>query len=369
MIRLQQVSKTFPGNDIPAVDGVSLEIGDGELFTLLGPSGCGKTTTLRILAGLEKPDAGTLFFEERLIADASRGYSVPPHQRNVGMVFQSYAIWPHFTVEENVVYPLEVRGVPRNQRKDRVARALELVGLQGLEKRPAPMLSGGQQQRVALARALVYEPSVLLLDEPFSNLDAKLREQMRVELKLLQRALRVPVVFVTHDQVEALSLSDRLAVMNLGRIQQIGAPHELYEQPANSFVRDFVGKTVLLKGEVRSLDGDGGATLALDGSEGPVIRCQNQLPESWVSIGGRAFVALRPDDLEILPAQVGTSGPLPALEGVIETELFTGERTEYQVRVPGQGVLLVHASRRQRLGEGSPVWVRLQAENATVWPM
>src|SRR5581483_10188080 len=200
-----------------AVEDLSLEVQQGEIFTLLGPSGCGKTTTLRIVAGLETPDEAAIFFKDRPIVITSKRLFVPPNKRNVGMVFQSYAIWPHMTVEENVAYPLKLRRVPRQEMRERVQKALELVGLSGLEKRPAPLLSGGQQQRVALARALVYEPSVLLLDEPFSNLDSKLREQMRVELKLLQRRVGVTVVLVTHDQLEALSLSDRMVVMNQGK--------------------------------------------------------------------------------------------------------------------------------------------------------
>ncbi|MCI0821579.1 MAG: ABC transporter ATP-binding protein, partial [Chloroflexi bacterium] len=188
-VRLENLSKTYPGTTVPAVDHLSLDIADGEVFTLLGPSGCGKTTTLRMVAGLEVPDTGEIYFGEREIVITERGLRVPPEKRNIGMVFQSYAIWPHMTVEQNVAFPLKTRHIGRKEIKDRVANVLELVGMPGMEKRPGPLLSGGQQQRVALARALVTEPRVLLLDEPFSNLDAKLREQMRAELKHLQKRL------------------------------------------------------------------------------------------------------------------------------------------------------------------------------------
>ena len=196
----------------------------GEVFTLLGPSGCGKTTTLRLVAGLERPDAGEIMLRGRIVASAAPALFVPPHKRNLGMVFQSYAIWPHLSVFENVAYPLRLRGTPAAALRERVTGVLDLVGLHGLAERAATLLSGGQMQRLALCRALVYEPDLLLLDEPFSSLDAKLREQMRVELKLLQRRLGVTVLFVTHDQVEALSLSDRIAVMQRGRVEQVGSP-------------------------------------------------------------------------------------------------------------------------------------------------
>ena len=248
VLALDGVSKLFGA--AAAVDRTSLEVKRGEIFTLLGPSGCGKTTTLRLVAGLEQPDAGEITLRGRLVASAPRRLFVPPNKRNLGMVFQSYAIWPHMTVFDNVAYPLTLRGMKRAAIRDKVGRVLGLVGLEGLETRAATLLSGGQMQRLALCRALVYEPDLLLLDEPFSNLDAKLREQMRVEVKLLQRRLGITVLFVTHDQVEALSLSDRIAVMQRGRVEQVGPPRHLYERPASAFVRDFLGQTVLLRGRV-----------------------------------------------------------------------------------------------------------------------
>jgi len=239
-IRIARLWKTYPNAPAPAVQDVSLEVADGEIVTLLGPSGCGKSTTLRMVAGLEAPDQGTIHFGARAVNDAARGVNVAPDKRELGMVFQSYAIWPHMTVGENVAFPLRVRGKSKSEIRERVAQTLELVGLPGMEARPAPALSGGQQQRVALARALIVAPRILLLDEPFSNLDAKLRAQMRGELKVLQERLRFAALFVTHDQSEALSLSNKIAVMNHGVIQQCGPPRALLEAPANEFVRDFL---------------------------------------------------------------------------------------------------------------------------------
>src|SRR5215471_12742339 len=237
VLSLDRVTKLF--GTTRAVDEVSLSVRRGEVFTLLGPSGCGKTTTLRLVAGLEHPDAGEITLRGRVVASARRRLFVPPHKRNLGMVFQSYAIWPHMTVFDNVAYPLALRGTKRAIAREKVSRVLGLVGLEGLETRSATLLSGGQMQRLALCRALVYEPDLLLLDEPFSNLDAKLREQMRLELKQLHRRLQITVLFVTHDQIEALSLSDRIAVMHLGRVEQLDTPRVLYDTPRSAIVRDF----------------------------------------------------------------------------------------------------------------------------------
>jgi iron(III) transport system ATP-binding protein len=270
-IRLEGLWKTYPGGAQPAVKDLSLEVYDGEIVTLLGPSGCGKTTTLRLVAGLELPDDGNIFFGQRAVVMTSRQLFLAPDKRNVGMVFQSYAIWPHMTVAENVMFPLKSRRFPKGEIRERVRRAVELVGMAGFEDRPGPLLSGGQQQRVALARALVTEPRVLLLDEPFSNLDAKLREQMRIEVKLLQKRLKIAVLFVTHDQIEALSLSNRIALMNFGVVQQQGSPRALYEEPANEFVRDFLGRTLLFKGKVQSSNPSGRMAIAIEGAPDCVV--------------------------------------------------------------------------------------------------
>lgn len=365
-VRLEHLMKTYPGNPIPAVNDVSLDILEGQVFTLLGPSGCGKTTTLRMIAGLETVDDGKLLFRDRVIVDTGRGYAMPPHNRDVGMVFQSYAIWPHMTVEDNVGFPLKVRRAKRAEIRDRVKTALELVGLSGLEKRPAPMLSGGQQQRVALARALIYEPDVLLLDEPFSNLDAKLREQMRLEVKLLQRKTGVTIVFVTHDQVEALSLSDRIAVMDLGVVQQTGSPHELYQNPANAFVRDFLGKTVLLTGTVKISNPSGQVAVEIDGALGSAVFGRVSTAEE-LAIGQAVNVAMRPEDVRLAPND-GNQDPSTGLPGVVETQQFVGERTEYRIRLVDQPPLLAYSDWRQTFTEGESVWVGIEPDAVTAWP-
>jgi iron(III) transport system ATP-binding protein len=243
--RLNNVVKSF-GN-VVAVDQLSLDIDQGKMFTFLGPSECGNTTTLRMLAGLEYADEGEIYYKERTLVSTTKRVFVRPEARQMGMVFQSYAIWPNMTVFENIVYPLKLRRCPASILKGKVNNVMRVVGLEGFNDRPGPLLRGGQQQRVALARALVYEPDILLLDEPLSNLDAKLREQMRVELKLLQQKLGITVIFVTHDQLEALSLSDKIAVMHAGKIEQLGIPKNIYERPRTPFVRDFIGKTLILE--------------------------------------------------------------------------------------------------------------------------
>jgi ABC-type Fe3+/spermidine/putrescine transport system ATPase subunit len=364
MIRLSNVTKAYSGGN-QAVRGVSLEVREGEIFTLVGPSGCGKTTTLRLIAGLEEPSGGAIFFRDRPMVDVARGLFVRANARNVGMVFQSYAIWPHMTVQENVAYPLRLRHVPAQEVRERVARVLELVGMAGMEDRPAPLLSGGQQQRIALARALVYEPEVLLLDEPFSNLDAKLRDQMRVEVKLLQHRLGITVIFVTHDQVEALSLSDRIAVMNLGEVQQVGPPEILYETPANPFVRDFLGKTVLLHGRVTVSGSDGQVAVGVDGAEGCVLFGMGYDVRGF-NADQPVHLAIRPEDIHLEPADGDV--PKNAIVGTVEARLFMGERTEYRVSVPGQAPLLVYGRRDQLMEEGRGVWLRTRGQNIAVWP-
>lgn len=363
-VRLEKLCKTYPGTEGRAVNGLSLEIADGEIVTLLGPSGCGKTTTMRMVAGLEQPDQGNIYFDDEPVVLSEEGYSLPPEKRNVGMMFQSYAIWPHMTVEENVAFPLKARKFPRSEIKPRVEKALELVGLEGLGDRPGPLLSGGQQQRVAMARAIVTEPRILLLDEPFSNLDAKRREQMRHEVKLLQKKLNIAVLFVTHDQSEALSLSDRVALIKDGIIQQIGPPRALYERPANQFVRDFVGQTLSFRGIVRMIDRAGVAAVVIDGAPDCVVFGQTFSVQD-IKSGHPALVGIRPDDVQILPAE---EGRLPAWTvcGVVRTTLFMGEHIEYQVAVAHQGVILITGNRRQQLEAGDRVWLRLRQDGHTV---
>lgn len=364
-IRLEGLSKTYPGGTQKAVSTVSLKIADGEVFTLLGPSGCGKTTTLRMVAGLEHPDEGAIYFGDEPIVDTRRNLSVPPEKRRIGMVFQSYAIWPHMTVAENVAFPLRARKTPRTEIPKKVSAVLELVGMGGMEKRPAPLLSGGQQQRVALARALVTEPRILLLDEPFSNLDAKLREQMRLEVKLLQERLNIAVLFVTHDQVEALSLSDRIAIMNSGRIEQQGNPYQLYESPANTFVRDFIGKTLLFKGRVEASNPSGQIALSVNGAGKCIVFGRTYVPGS-LPAGAQVFIGIRPEDIQLLPAtnQIEPDG---VVSGTVRTALYLGDRIEYQVAVAGQDDIMIYGDRHVIFTGGDRVWLKIRPDGHSAW--
>jgi ABC-type Fe3+/spermidine/putrescine transport system ATPase subunit len=366
-VRLEGLSKTYAGSDVPAVDHLTLDIHDGEVVTLLGPSGCGKTTTLRMVAGLEIADSGAVHFGSKTVVDMSRGICLTPEKRGVGMVFQSYAIWPHMTVEQNVAFPLKAQKFDRKDIPEKVEKALDLVGMNGFQKRPGPLLSGGQQQRVALARALVTEPRVLLLDEPFSNLDAKLREQMRLEVKLLQKRLEIAVLFVTHDQVEALGLSNRIVVMRFGVVQQQGSSQMLYEQPANEFVRDFLGKTLLFKGRVSSMDSPVQIGVMLDGMEGGEIFGRTARPE-LITVGDAVRVAIRPEDLTVIPA---TSDEVPPgmLGGVAEAAMFVGERYEYQVHVDNQEKIFIYGDRHHPTQEGAKVWLRATPDGHSIWPL
>ena len=363
VLQLRGVSKSF--GSVRAVASMDLDIHGGEVFTLLGPSGCGKTTTLRLLAGFEEPDAGEIIFAGRPIVSVARRISVPPHKRDMGMVFQSYAVWPHMTVFENVAYPLRARRIPRVEIRERVLRALELVGLQGLEERPGPLLSGGQQQRVAVARALVYEPRLLLLDEPFSNLDARLREQMRVELKILQRELGISVLLVTHDQIEALSLSDRLAVMNLGNVEQLGPPDEVYTAPASPFVRDFLGRVVVLPGAVDSHDG-ATAAVRLHAAGEPVLHCACE--GETLEAGRPVSVAIRPEVVTVTQGAAGGALGPNAIEGRIEALLFMGDSYECRIDLGEDQHVLLQAPRTVRWEEGSPVVLGFPREHLTLWP-
>ena len=363
-LRLDGVSKSYGA--VHAVDRASLEVERGEVFTLLGPSGCGKTTTLRLVAGLDDPDEGEITLRGRVVASVSRRLFVPPHKRNLGMVFQSYAIWPHMSVFENVAYPLRLRGVRGRAMRERVGRVLELVGLSGLERRSATLLSGGQMQRLALCRALVYEPDLLLLDEPFSNLDAKLREQMRVELKLLQRRLGITVLFVTHDQIEALSLSNRIALMHRGRAEQIGSPRSLYEQPGSAFVRDFLGQTVILRGTVDRAESPTVA-VALDGSLAGRTLAGRGAPGAALSVGTRAHVAVRPEDIEVA-SSARPAAPGHTLDGVIEALLFVGDRYEARVALSDEQRILLFLARGGEWREGQRLRLHFPPDAVSVWP-
>ena len=341
-----------------AVDKISFELRKGEVLTLLGPSGCGKTTTLRLVAGLETPDEGEIFLEGQPIASEEKRSFLPPEKRNMGMVFQSYAIWPHLTVFENVAFPLRVRREPAEVIQKRVREVLELVGLSGLEGRGSTQLSGGQQQRLALARALVYAPAILLLDEPLSNLDAKLREQMRFELKSLQKRLNLSVLYVTHDQAEAMTLSDRIAVIHQGRLEQLGTPTEIYENPATPFVGDFLGQTVIVDGVVREDAGEEWIDL-LEGS-GRLYLGNHHTPN--LTTGQKVRIISRPEDVDILPQ--GEVGP-NQLRAKVEEVAYLGDHLEYSVSAGGRSFVL-SAAKKDRYPAGLEIRLVFDPDRVTV---
>ncbi len=345
VLEFRAVVKRF--QTVNAVDGISFSLQPGEIFTLLGPSGCGKTTTLRLAAGLEEPDGGEILINNVTVAAPERGLFAPPEKRRLGMVFQSYAIWPHLTVFENVAFPLRVRHNGAQTVRRRVHQALEIVGLGGFAERGATQLSGGQQQRVALARALIYEPAILLLDEPLSNLDAKLREQMRVEIRALQKKLNLTVLYVTHDQAEAMTLSDRIAVVSGGRFEQVGSPAEVYEFPATSFVAQFLGRTLCLDGRIVQNGSVPCIEFAAGGGKVALTRALASSVAQRLSVR----VTLRPEDLEIL-----ASGELQInqIAGIIEQVAYLGERFEYQITACGVSFVL-STSKKQRYYAGDAV--------------
>jgi iron(III) transport system ATP-binding protein len=327
-LRLQNMVKEFgnyedPSSRVVAVDKVSLRVEEGELVTLLGPSGCGKTTLLRMIAGFEDPTGGDIFFGERRMND------VAPNGRHAAMVFQSYAIFPHLDVFENIAFGLRLQNLSAAEIRERMAKVLELTGLAGLEQRQPNQLSGGQQQRVALARAIIMEPQLLLFDEPLSNLDAKLREQMRIELRALQQRLRITSVYVTHDQSEAMSISDRVVVMRDGRIEQEGTPIGLYSRPKNRFVAEFIGKANFLDGQVAAGGVEiGGQRFAVD------------LGGTGLREGDRAECTIRPEGIRI--RDIG-SVPRTPFAGTVRRSTFLGSVVEYEVSLEGLSPLLVQA--------------------------
>lgn len=357
-----------PGEgDKPALDGVSLAIEDGAFFTLLGPSGCGKTTLLRCIAGLEIPDDGEIRLGDRVLFSSARGINVPPNRRDLGMVFQSYAIWPHMDVSENVAYPLTVRGrrgtYSRADIDRRVAELLDVIQIAHLAERKATMLSGGQQQRLAVARALVMEPPVLLLDEPLSNLDTRLREDLRVELTRIQEQLGVTSIYVTHDQSEALAMSSSLAVMRDGVIEQRGTPEELYDYPRTRFVASFLGAANLIEARVRSVD-NGEADLFRFGVEtawGARFDAVGRVP---FDPGDRVSAALRPEGVRVIPR--AEAGADDTWSGTIESAQFLGDAVVYFVRL--REVLLRARSDRggRRFAAGDAVAVELRSEACTL---
>ncbi len=346
-VRVENLVKRF--GEVTAVDGVSFEVPKGKLLTLLGPSGCGKTTTLNIIAGFETPDGGDVHVGERLISSASQSVLVPAHKRNLGMVFQSYGLWPHLRVRENVAFGLQMRKTPKNQIDAAVERALGMVRLEGMENRYPSQLSGGQQQRVAFARALVYEPDVLLLDEPLSNLDAALREEMRLELKDLQTESGITTIFVTHDQVEAMVMSDIIVVMNNGRIEQMGAPSAVYQNPANQFVAGFVGVSNFLEGEVVDAAAPDARTAVRVGEATLLCKAVD------ASAGSGVLLSIRPEDC-VATLSAPPEGTPNVIECTVEKAVYMGGVLELWLSA-GERTIRVHGHRLPIPEPGARVYV------------
>jgi iron(III) transport system ATP-binding protein len=347
------------GPAVKAAIDVGFEVEQGKFFTLLGPSGCGKTTTLRSIAGLERPSSGEIAVNGRVMFSSSKNISVALNKRNFGMVFQSYAIWPHMTVFENAAFPLQVRRLPGLQIKKRVTKVLEVVALDEFAAREATQLSGGQQQRLALARAIVMEPELLLLDEPLSNLDAKLRERMRFELKRLQRELGLTTLYVTHDQAEALALSHEIAVMNEGRVVQIGSPRAIYERPGTRFVAEFIGSGNFIDATVLGADNRPG-----------LWRVRSKLGD-WIAAsdaalqpGASVTLSIRPENLEL------SEEPFAQMDGnlctgVVDAKIFQGDSIEFQLRA-GDTLLLARSHPSLRTPVGDPIHIRIDPEKCVV---
>ena len=362
MLKVTGLCTEYAGDDkdkfarVRAADEVTFEVPEGTFFTLLGPSGCGKTTTLRSIAGLERPVSGEIRVGEAVVFSGAKKVFIAPNRRNIGMVFQSYAIWPHMNVFQNAAFPLQVsrERASKANIEQRVMRVLSAVGLEEFAGREATRLSGGQQQRLALARALVMEPKLLLLDEPLSNLDAKLRERMRFELKRLQSELGVTTVYVTHDQNEALALSHQVAVMNQGRIVQLGTPHEIYEKPRSRFVADFVGTTNFIPGRVVSA---AGGPLKVSTALGEFIA---HAPEAMAP-GAPVVLSIRPEDVRLHEARPAGEAATNLCEGRVETRVFLGECVDFEIRV-GEQRLLARSHPSLATGVGGTLYLRLTPE-------
>ncbi len=362
MVDIRSLEKYFgEGNErVHVLKGVSLSIPEGSLYTFLGPSGCGKTTTLRCVAGLERPESGVIDIDEKAVFNSAGGAYVPPNHRPIGMVFQSYAIWPHMTVAENVGYPLTIQRRPKAEIRSRVEDVLKIVGLAGLEDRPAPKLSGGQQQRVAFARALINEPKVMLLDEPLSNLDAKLREQMRFEIKALQRRVNITTIYVTHDQAEALAISDQIAVMHGGKLIEVGDPHQLYAKPKRKFTATFLGLTNLISGKVAEA-GANSHPSRLD-TEFGMLSFSPAVP---MDKGAEAVISIRPENISVssgAPASMEN-----VLQGTLHDAVFMGDAYHCQVQVREQ-LIRVHTHPANAVPVGANVYLSLDPDSCNGLP-
>jgi iron(III) transport system ATP-binding protein len=360
VIEIAELTKTFrDGQRAAAVDGVSLEVGPGEFFTLLGPSGCGKSTLLRCVAGLETPDEGRISINGVVMFDSQAGINVPPNRRHLGMVFQSYAVWPHMTVYENVAFPLEVQGI--SDIPARVQNILALVGLEEYSERYAPKLSGGQQQRVALARAIVTEPQVLLLDEPLSNLDAALREQMRSELRALQQNLYITSIYVTHDQAEALSMSDQIAVMRHGRVLEISAPEKLYRHPRHVFSAEFLGSANILTGQVVGPE---------PGSHGTLVHTAVGILQTidQVERDSEVLLFIRPEGIEIESPARAEGSRAGQFDATVTDRQFIGDTVELRLEAADGVILSARVSSRNDRHVGDDVHVCLDPSDVRVLP-
>lgn len=357
-IRIKNLNKDYysEGKTITALSNVNLTIPANKIFTLLGPSGCGKTTLLRCIVGLEIPDSGEIDIGDEIVWSKDRAIFVPPERRGLSMVFQTYAIWPHMNVFDNVAYPLQVRNEPKEEIKRKVEKTLRFVQLEGFENRPATKLSGGQQQRVALARALVPEPKVILFDEPLSNLDAKLREETRKELRSFLTKLKITAVYVTHDRIEALSLSDAIAVMRAGRIMEIGTPKEIYFGSGQQFVVDFVGRTNLIEGKVVSIENDG----TLIGTAIGTIACQTQIVPP---VGSIVTVSIRPEFVKVMEG--GSRKGQNVFRGRVESLVFVGEAYEGEIKV-GETRLITKIAPTVSVKEGDEIGLHVDPDYCSV---
>ncbi len=355
-IEVQSLFKRF--KNVVAVNRIELEVNQGEMLTLLGPSGCGKTTTLRCIAGLERPEEGDIVIDGKPML--SKGF-VPPAKRGIGMVFQNYAVWPHMKVFNNIVYGLKLQKLPKRTIREKAERVLELVGLNGLEDRYPGQLSGGQQQRVALARALVGNPKVMLLDEPLSNLDAKLREELRFEIKSLVRRMGITSVYVTHDQAEAMVISDRIAVMESGNVVQIGTPHDIYQKPANRFVADFIGTMNFMAGEIIQVLQDQNAVLVRTEFCEKLICTANSIAETMP--GKKVYASIRPEDVEV-SAESLTDGE-NVFKGTIVHKAYLGNFLYFFVRVDGT-MIRVQVPHHLPQEEGQEIYVSLNPRKCVI---
>ena len=357
MVEIDRLIKRFGPET--AVDNFNISISEGEFVTLLGPSGCGKTTTLRCIIGLERPDQGEIRVGGTPVVSAEKDIYLFPEDRDLGMVFQSYAVWPHMTVFDNVAYGLKIRKVAGKELKQRTMRALELVDLAHLADRYATKLSGGQRQRVALARAIVYEPKVILFDEPLSNLDAKLRELMRDEIVRLQKEVGITSVYVTHDQSEALVMSDRIVVMDKAVIQQIGDPETIYSHPANSFVANFIGVTSLLEGNLIQRNGDVCEMEVSDGASGFTVKA---LGGEGASTGDRLILSLRPEDVTLHLSKPDDPSVVNVIEGQVIDTIYLGSFMEGRIKA-GQNEIGIQISHYENLAPGQTVYLSFAPEH------